>query len=79
MLADGLTRELPRAAFVAFRDQISVVDITDRLALRQLKEVSIEDLEEVKELFEGGESKTDLVLIALHKSNGQPSAEGALS
>ena len=34
MLVDGLTKALLRAAFVAFRDQISVVDITDRLVLR---------------------------------------------
>ena len=52
ILIDGLTKAPPHAPFEAFRDQIGVVDIIDRLATRQLKEVSLEALEEVEELFD---------------------------
>ena len=66
MLADGLTKVLLRAPFEAFRNQISVVDISDRLAIRLLKEVSLEALEEVEDLIKGGKSTTNPVLIISH-------------
>ena len=81
ILIDGLTKALLRPSFEAFRNQISMVDISDRLAMRLLKEVSLETLEEVEDLIEGGESTTDPVLITSHgnkESDGQPSADMAL-
>ena len=76
VLADGITKALPRTSFKAPRDQISVVDITERLVTRQLKDISLEalealeELEEVEEQFDGGGSTTDPVLIPSRGHDG---------
>jgi hypothetical protein len=69
MLADRLTKALVFLAFEKFRSQIGVVDIMELLAVRKLKEVTIEALEAVEDYFEGGESTSDPVSIALRAYN----------
>ena len=44
MLADGLTKALGKEAFKRFRDQIGIVDITEKLKERKTREITIEDL-----------------------------------
>ena len=57
------------------------MDISDRLAIRLLKKVSLKALEEVEDLIKGEESTTDPVLITSYgnkESDGQLSADVVL-
>ena len=69
MLADKLTKVLAFLAFGKFRSQIGVVDVTELLVTRQLKEVTTEALEAIEDCFEGGESVSDPVTIT-SRANG---------
>ena len=69
ILADGLIKVLTFLAFEKFKSQIGIVNITELLATRQLKEVTIEALEAIKDCFEGGESVSNPVTIP-SRANG---------
>ena len=69
MLADELTKALTFPAFEKFRSQIGIVNITELLATRQLKEVTIKALEAIKDCFEGGESVSNPITIP-SRANG---------
>jgi hypothetical protein len=56
MLADGLTKALAADMFKKFREQVGLVDVTDRIEARKLKEVKEEDLEFLENSLPGGES-----------------------
>jgi hypothetical protein len=57
MVADGLTKALPEADFLRFRNQIGVVDATEALITRSesLRILKDEDLEALEDEFQGGE------------------------
>jgi len=56
MLADGLTKALGKEAFERFRDQMGIVDITEKLKERKTREITMEDLQGREDVLEGGES-----------------------
>ncbi|GAB1319505.1 Reverse transcriptase Ty1/copia-type domain-containing protein [Madurella fahalii] len=56
MLADGLTKALTAEMFKKFREQVGVVDLTDRIETRKLREMKEEDLDALEDLLSGGES-----------------------
>lgn len=53
--ADGLTKALGEPDFSRFRDQVGVVDITERIKDRSPKPITEKDLEALEDLIEGGE------------------------
>ena len=59
MLADDLTKALSEEAFVRFRDQIGVVDITADLNTRNARmrddTITEEDIQALEHLIDGGE------------------------
>jgi hypothetical protein len=57
MLADGLTKALSAIKFEQFRKAIGVVDVSQQLAARAVKEITAERLEAREDLFKGGEAE----------------------
>jgi hypothetical protein len=57
MLADGLIKALGIDKFLEFRKQIGVVDIAKLIAIRRLKELSVDDLDKLENCFIGGEAE----------------------
>lgn len=55
MLADGLTKALPADKFAIFRDQVGVENCEERIKERKLKEMTALEIEELEDLFTGGE------------------------
>ncbi|KAK3983882.1 hypothetical protein QBC44DRAFT_254137, partial [Cladorrhinum sp. PSN332] len=55
MLANGLTKALPVKKFVVFRNQIGVKSYKERIKERKVKEMIALEIEELKDLFTGGE------------------------
>jgi hypothetical protein len=59
MVADGLTKNLYAEQHCKFVQQLGLVDISDRITERKLRELTLEDLERYEEALEGGESPVD--------------------
>ena len=56
MIADGLTKALPRQQHLLFLEQIGLVNIRERLETRQRRDLTLEDFEEAEDLIIGGET-----------------------
>jgi len=56
MLADGLTKALQGDKFVAFKRQLGLTDIRSELEARKLRELTTDDLDQMEDRLEGGES-----------------------
>ena len=54
MLANGLIKALGKEAFKRFRDQIGIVDITEKLKEKKIREITMEDFQGRKDVFKGG-------------------------
>ena len=51
MLADGLTKALVGATFDAFRAQLGVEDVSQRLEARRLQELATDDVEALRDAY----------------------------
>ena len=57
MIADRLTKVLPVTLHQHFVRQIGLVDISQQLKERELKELSTEDLDKIEDVLLGGEAE----------------------
>jgi hypothetical protein len=55
MLADGLTKALPKDPFERFRTNLGIENVSEMVLERKVKALKVEDLEGLEDCFLGGE------------------------